>query len=122
MTHEEIINMITPRYFVPEIEDLDSAHMLFDHFEDSGYKIDCAFEIINPVSFKWMEENNCMYEDLFKDPNTTFQEKLKHIDELDGFFKAKIYCVQKHFQLLYKQNNICKFNYIKDKHRKFFIK
>ena len=80
MTHQEIINMITPRYFVSEIEDLDSAHMMFDHFEDIGYKIDCSFEIINPKSFKWMEENNCMYESIFKDPNTTIQEKLKELE------------------------------------------
>ena len=121
MTHNDILNMIIPRQFVPEIEDLDPANTKYDTISIPANtdRIDCSFRIFDPIFMKQLLEHNETIYAVLESGDLTFQEKLEY---LNGLKHLIVQTKNFNIPLLYKKNNICKFNYIKNHSGKVFIK
>lgn len=121
MTHNDILNMIIPRQFVPEIEDLDPSNMKYDtiSFPVNTDRIDCSFRIFDPIFMKHLLENNETIYAVLESDDLTFQEKLEY---LNGLKHLIVQTKNFNIPLVYKKNNICKFNYIKNYSEKVYLK
>lgn len=135
MTREEVLDLITPRQFVEELENFDPAHMMFDLLEFKDDLIECRFNVFSDDFLNTVLEYNTLIYDTFKCDDLTFKEKWDYYKKIGKIFKEKEYeekC-KTHLNvfktdyevnitftklilpLLYKKNNICKFHYIMGK-------
>jgi hypothetical protein len=121
MTREEVLDLITPRHFVEELENFDPAHMKYDtiSFPVNTDRIDCSFRIFEPIFMKHLLENNETIYAVLESDDLTFQEKLEY---LNGLKHLTVRTKNFNIPLLYKKNNICKFNYIKAHSGKVYLK
>lgn len=127
MTHDDILNMIIPRQFVPEIEDLDPTNMEFWKFINCDDLIECKFTMFSSVFLKKLStQNETVYEILMCD-DLTFREKFDYLKSLEMYdSRNNVYDYYVNIPLVYKKNNICKFNYIfhenSNPNRKMYIR
>ncbi len=121
MTREEALDLITPRQFIEELQGLDPANMKYDtiSFPVNTDRIDCSFRIFDPIFMNGLLENNETIYAVLESDDLTFQEKLEY---LNGLKHIVVQTKNFNMPLLYKKNNICKFNYIKNHSGKVFIK
>ncbi|HQJ57240.1 MAG TPA: hypothetical protein PLH46_06330 [Caldisericia bacterium] len=133
MNKEELFNLITPRQFVEELENFDSSNMKFSGFESDDEKVFCKFKMFsdNFLNNTILNYDKLIYDTLTCD-NLSFQEKIDYFNNCEKIFNNKEYeerCkkymnVNRKFfvyeaefkditiPLVYKKNNICRFQYI----------
>lgn len=127
MTREQALNQITPRQFVEELENFDPANMEFWKFINCDDLIECKFILFSSVFLKKLStQNETVYETLMCN-DLTFREKFDYLKSLEMYdSRNNVYDHYENIPLVYKKNNICKFNYIyhenSNPNRKMFIR